>query len=146
MNVFVINSGSSSIKYQLIRMPQAEVICSGMVDRIGQEGSSIHYKTFLDEQGFDRKDNIPIKDHASGLKEVSRLLTDPELGVIRNPTEIEVVGHGYLNLRVGGITGGASDLASSLLFIRKSAKGVVASPRFFLMLSMPRMTGPRLVQ
>jgi len=93
MNVFVINSGSSSIKYQLIRMSEAEVICSGMVDRIGQEGSSIHYKTFLNERGQDQKENIPIKDHASGLKEVSRLLTDPEIGVIRDPNEIDVVGH-----------------------------------------------------
>ncbi len=37
--------------------------------------------------------SIPINDHASGLKEVSRLLTDPELGVIRDPNEIDVVGH-----------------------------------------------------
>ena len=35
MNVFVINSGSSSIKYQLIRMPEATIICSGLIDRIG---------------------------------------------------------------------------------------------------------------
>ena len=93
MIVFVINSGSSSIKYQLVRMPQAVVICSGMVDRIGQEGSSIHYKTFVDDGGQDRKDNIFIKDHASGLKEVSRLLTDPKIGVISDPQEIDVVGH-----------------------------------------------------
>jgi acetate kinase len=94
MNVFVINSGSSSIKYQLIRMPESAVICSGLVDRIGQEGSSIHYKTFVkDGSGLDRKTNIVIKDHASGLKEVSRLLTDPDVGVIRDPDEIQVVGH-----------------------------------------------------
>ncbi len=55
MNVFVINSGSSSIKYQLIRMPEASVVCSGMIDRIGQEASSIHYKSFLNEGGQDRK-------------------------------------------------------------------------------------------
>ncbi len=93
MNVFVINSGSSSIKYQLIRMPEAVVICSGMVDRIGLEGSSIHYKTFAKEGGQDWKENISIRDHASGLKEVSRLLTDLKLGVISDPHEIEVVGH-----------------------------------------------------
>lgn len=93
MNVFVINSGSSSIKYQLIRMPEAEVICSGMVDRIGQDGSSIHYRTYVKEGGQDRKERIPIKDHASGLKQVSRMLSDPEVGVIRDPNEIEAVGH-----------------------------------------------------
>ena len=93
MNVFVINSGSSSIKYQLIRMPEAVVICSGMVDRIGQSESSIHYKTFTDKGGQEWKESIPIHDHATGLKEVSRMLTDPKIGVISDPHEIKVVGH-----------------------------------------------------
>ena len=47
MNVFVINSGSSSIKYQLIQMPEAVVACAGLIDRIGLEGSAIQHKTFL---------------------------------------------------------------------------------------------------
>jgi acetate kinase len=73
-------------------MPEA-VICSGMVDRIGQQESSILYKTFTEKGNQDRKESLSIHDHATGLKEVSRLLTDPELGVIRNPDEIDVVGH-----------------------------------------------------
>jgi len=93
MNVFVINSGSSSIKYQLIRMPEAEVICSGLIDRIGQEGSSINHKVFIHGSEQSRKESLPIKDHSAGLMEVSKLLTDPEIGVIRDPKEINVVGH-----------------------------------------------------
>ncbi len=93
MNVFVINSGSSSIKYQLIRMPEAEVICSGLVDRIGQEGSSIHHKAFIRGSEQVRKEILVIQDHATGLTAVSKLLTDPELGVIKDPREIDVVGH-----------------------------------------------------
>ena len=93
MNVFVINSGSSSIKYQLIRMPEALVICSGLIDRIGQEGSSIHHKAFIRGSEHVRKESLPIKDHAAGLTEVSKLLTDAEIGVIKDPKEIEVVGH-----------------------------------------------------
>ena len=93
MNVFVINSGSSSIKYQLIRMPEATVICSGLIDRIGLDGSTIHHKAFIREKEYARKESLKISDHAAGLQEVARLLIDHEIGVIRDPTEIDVVGH-----------------------------------------------------
>lgn len=93
MNVFVINSGSSSIKYQLIRMPEAIVVCSGLVDRIGLAGSSLHHKAYRDGKEHVRKESLSIPDHASGLKAVSELLTDSTIGVIRDPKEIEVVGH-----------------------------------------------------
>jgi acetate kinase len=93
MKVFVINSGSSSIKYQLIQMPEAIVICSGIVDRIGLDGSTIHHKTLRLEKEQSRKENIPLSDHAAGLKEVARLLVDTEIGVIQDPKEIDVVGH-----------------------------------------------------
>ncbi|NOS54767.1 MAG: acetate/propionate family kinase, partial [Cyclobacteriaceae bacterium] len=93
MNVFVINSGSSSIKYQLIRLPEATVVCSGLVDRIGQEGASILHKVNTNGGVNSTKLSLPIVDHAAGLTEVSRLLTDPAIGVIKDPKEIEVVGH-----------------------------------------------------
>lgn len=93
MNVFVINSGSSSIKYQLIRMPEADVVCSGLIDRIGQEGSSISHKAFIHGHEQVRKEHLPIPDHAAGLTAASLLLTDAVLGVIKDPKEIDVVGH-----------------------------------------------------
>ncbi|HMG94009.1 MAG TPA: acetate kinase [Chryseolinea sp.] len=93
MNVFVINSGSSSIKYQLIRMPEAVVICAGIVDRIGLDSSTIHHKTFHLEKEQSRKESIHVSDHAAGLKAVARLLVDNEIGVIHDPNEIDVVGH-----------------------------------------------------
>ncbi|MBS1978019.1 MAG: acetate kinase [Bacteroidetes bacterium] len=93
MKVFVINSGSSSIKYQLFDMPSAQVICSGIVDRIGQDGASVTYSFSRSDKSDKQKHMIPIRDHAAGLQEVARLLTDPVVGVIRDPEEIEVVGH-----------------------------------------------------
>jgi acetate kinase len=93
MNVFVINSGSSSIKYQLIEMPAAIVICSGLIDRIGLEGSSIQHKTFLKGVEKITKKQQSINNHAEGLTAVASLLTDEEIGVIKNPDEIHVVGH-----------------------------------------------------
>lgn len=93
MNVFVINSGSSSIKYQLIQMPEAIVVCSGLIDRIGLEGSTIQHKTFLKGTEQITKRQLVIKNHAEGLKEAANLLTHAEIGVIDNPDEIHVVGH-----------------------------------------------------
>lgn len=93
MNVFVINSGSSSIKYQLISMPEAKVICSGMVDRIGLEGAKVENKAFLDLGEVKKVLEIPIPDHAAGLQAVAKLLTDPETGVISDPDQVHVIGH-----------------------------------------------------
>jgi len=93
MNVFVINSGSSSIKYQLIRMPEAKMICTGLIERIGLEGSVITHKTFVNGDSKSKKVQIAIPDHATGLREAARLLIDQEIGVISSPEEIEVVGH-----------------------------------------------------
>lgn len=93
MKVFVINSGSSSIKYQLIQMPEANVICSGLIDRIGLEGSTIQHKTFSSGTERVTKKQFPIKNHAEGLTETAKLLTDSEIGVIKYPEEINVVGH-----------------------------------------------------
>lgn len=93
MNIFVINSGSSSIKYQLISMPTAAVICSGLVDRIGLESSTIVHKTYNTGDEFVKRETLVIKDHSAGLQEVARLLTDKEIGVISDPSEITAVGH-----------------------------------------------------
>jgi acetate kinase len=97
MNIFVINSGSSSIKYQLIRMPDAELVCSGLIERIGLDNSSITHKVIKNDVEKILKENIEIDDHAGGLQEVARLLTDKEYGVISNPDEIKIVGHRVLH-------------------------------------------------
>ncbi|MCS5490079.1 acetate/propionate family kinase [Algoriphagus limi] len=93
MNVFVINSGSSSIKYQLISMPEEKVICSGMVDRIGQEGSRVDYRAFSKKEPIEFSEKMLISDHSAGLQEVAKLLIDPEIGVITDPRQVKVVGH-----------------------------------------------------
>lgn len=93
MNIFVINSGSSSIKYQLIRMPEADTICTGLIERIGSDASTIIHKRIKDGEEFVTEETLKIKDHATGLKEVAKLLIDPAIGVISNPEEIHAVGH-----------------------------------------------------
>jgi acetate kinase len=93
MNIFVINSGSSSIKYQLISMPEKTVICNGIVESIGLANSKIIHKTYLNGKEEIITESPEIFDHAKGLEEVTRLLTHPTFGVINDPSEIAAVGH-----------------------------------------------------
>jgi len=89
MNILVINSGSSSIKFQLIQMPETRVLASGVVERIGIENGSISYKT----ETADFSEKVDFKDHAEGLQKVANLLMSAEIGVIKDAAEVDAVGH-----------------------------------------------------
>jgi acetate kinase len=89
MKIVIINSGSSSIKYQLIEMPAREVICSGLIDRIGLDTSNVVYETAKDKI----EQVIPIANHKVGLEKIAGLLMDKEVGVIQSTQEISAVGH-----------------------------------------------------
>jgi acetate kinase len=89
MKIIIINSGSSSIKYQLIEMPAKEVICSGMIDRIGLESSNFTYVTNTAKV----EETLPIANHKIGLNKISQLLMDDTVGVIKSTSDIEVVAH-----------------------------------------------------
>jgi acetate kinase len=93
MIIFVINAGSSSIKYQLFNMPEEVLICSGLVERIGFTDAIITHKTFPDGKEQDVRLTCNIPDHAAGLREVGHLLTDDKIGVVKHPDEIGAVGH-----------------------------------------------------
>jgi len=89
MKILVINSGSSSIKYQLFNMPQEEVICSGLVERIGAETAEIHYKSLTNKID----EVVAIPNHKVGLEKIVNLLLDAKVGVLKSTSEIEAVGH-----------------------------------------------------
>ncbi len=89
MQILVLNSGSSSIKFQLFHMPEAKVICSGLVERIGLQDSKISYKTDADKI----EKVLDIKDHKEGLQLVANYLMDPKVGVLKSASEINAVGH-----------------------------------------------------
>ncbi|MGN6266019.1 MAG: acetate/propionate family kinase [Ginsengibacter sp.] len=93
MNIFVINSGSSSLKYQLIEMPSEILACSGIVERIGKEDASVTHKIFKGNEEQVKRLALPIADHEQGLKEVVSLLTNQVSGIIKDLSEIQVVGH-----------------------------------------------------
>ncbi len=91
MNILVVNCGSSSIKFQLISMEQEQVRMKGLVEKIGSEEAIF---SFSSDRGVDKvKRVLPIKDHEKGLREIMAALVDPDVGVIRDVSEIQAVGH-----------------------------------------------------
>ncbi|MCB1179565.1 MAG: acetate kinase, partial [Leptospiraceae bacterium] len=89
MKILVINSGSSSLKYQLFFMDTSEVLASGLVERIGEGIGSITHK-FKDQKIALEK---PVSDHGSAIEIMIDLLTSKETGVISDKSEITAVGH-----------------------------------------------------
>lgn len=90
MKILVINSGSSSLKYQLFDMTNGDVLAKGLCERIGGECGIITHK----RPGHDPYKAEPVlPDHGTALSLVLELITDKELGVIENIDQIEAVGH-----------------------------------------------------
>ena len=94
MKILVINSGSSSVKYELFDTNSEKVLAGGIVERIGQSESSLTHFRFNDqEERCEKRETFSIPDHATGLKRVAELLQDGQYGVIGSPSEITAVGH-----------------------------------------------------
>ncbi len=89
MKVLVINSGSSSLKYQLIDMETEGVIAKGLCERIGIEGSKLTHKANGKE--LEKTESMPTHNEAVAM--VLAALTDAEYGVISSMDEIDAVGH-----------------------------------------------------
>lgn len=93
MNILVINSGSSSIKYQLFNMPAEKPVCGGLVERIGIKGSFIKHTVYAEAKNQTIEKEGFIADHGEGLKQVLALLSEGDQAVIGSPDEIAAVGH-----------------------------------------------------
>lgn len=89
MNVFVVNCGSSSLKYQLIDSSTEQVIAKGICERIGIDGKLVHKPTGKDT--VEKKVDMP--DHKAAVSYVLDALTDSVCGVISDLTQIDAVGH-----------------------------------------------------
>ncbi len=87
MTVLVINSGSSSIKYQLVDPESGESIAAGLVERIGEEMGRVEHEYAGEETAID----MPVPDHGAGLREVLRLFE--EKGPSLTDGSIAAVGH-----------------------------------------------------
>lgn len=93
MYILVINSGSSSIKYQLFPTGSDQPVCNGLIERIGQDSSSITHKLTATGREETVRSEQTVKDHEAGMQALAGLLTRPDIAVIQNPDEIVTVGH-----------------------------------------------------
>ncbi len=89
MIILVLNAGSSSIKYQLYRMPEGVVLAKGIVERIGEGNSRLSHSW----GGRKHVAEVKVQDHVQGMGVILETLVHPEFGVIKDASEIEAVGH-----------------------------------------------------
>ena len=90
MKVLVINCGSSSLKYQVLDMTNEALLCKGLVERIGMEGSVITHEKI----GMDKVKNVvPMNDHKDAIEQVLAAVQNAEHGVVKSMDEIGAVGH-----------------------------------------------------
>ena len=91
MKILVLNCGSSSLKYQLIDMENEAVLCIGLVERIGIEGSILTQKKDGVEGKYIKEQQM--KDHQDAIKLVLEGVLDPTYGGVKDMAEIDAVGH-----------------------------------------------------
>lgn len=94
MNILVINSGSSSIKYQLIDPDNSFTLAKGQVERIGMSGAVMTHKPHDREEV---KLTGEIVDHNVAVEYVISILLSKNHGVIKDKSEIHAVGHRYVH-------------------------------------------------
>ncbi len=90
MYILVINCGSSSLKYQLIRSDSEEVLAKGICERIGIDESRITYQPAGGEKEVAF---FPMPTHTQAIQKVLDALTNENSGVIRSLSEVGAVGH-----------------------------------------------------
>ena len=113
MKILVLNSGSSSVKFQLIRMEDESLLAKGIVEKIGSSDAIITYQP----EGKNKIREIrEVLNHGVAIELVLSLLLHPQHGIIRNKNEIEGIGHRVVH--------GGEDFAESVLITDK-VKGTI---------------------
>ncbi|WP_179020961.1 acetate/propionate family kinase [Winogradskyella forsetii] len=87
--ILVLNSGSSSLKFQLFSMPDETVLCSGLIERIGLDDAKFIYKT----KEHTIEVGTPIANHNAGLQLLAKQLLDEKTGIIKSADDIDIVSH-----------------------------------------------------
>ncbi|HZJ18881.1 MAG TPA: acetate kinase, partial [Pricia sp.] len=89
MNILIINAGSSSIKFEVLQMPDEKVVCTGMIERIGSDGAILKYRS----DTVEIEEVAAIATHNEALQRIAGFLLDPQRGSIKNVQEIDAIGH-----------------------------------------------------
>lgn len=100
MKILVINAGSSSIKFQVIEMPEGKMLSKGMCDSIGvtDKDGNLTSSFKIESIGKEKfKQPMPMSNHTEAMSIVIKYLTDEQYGVIADMSEIGAVGHRVLH-------------------------------------------------
>ena len=89
MKIFVLNSGSSSLKYQVIDTKTNELLVKGYYERIGQPNSFLTHKV----KGMKHKFEHPAKNHEIAIEFVLKRLTSDNYGIFKSLDELDAIGH-----------------------------------------------------
>ena len=89
MKILVLNSGSSSLKYQVIDMDTEETLVKGYFERIGQQNSFLTHKVNGEKHKFEKY----VKDHEEALEFIFTRLINDHYGVIKSLNELNGIGH-----------------------------------------------------
>ena len=85
MKILVLNSGSSSLKFQLFDMPSAKVLVKGLAERIGEKTGRFKANNYVVEQA--------LPTHKEALELLTGYLLQAENNIIKDKNEIVAVGH-----------------------------------------------------
>lgn len=92
MKILVINSGSSSLKFELIDMINEKTISKGICERIGISDPIFTFKNLEKNTKIDTRPE-PMSDHKIAIDIVLKTLQDSEIGVISSVDDIDAIGH-----------------------------------------------------
>ena len=132
--ILVINCGSSSLKYEVWRMPQRVSLGRGIVERIGEVKGKIAQKT---PKGDYTRD-LQVPHHKAAMELVSAALTDPERGIIGSLSEIAGVGHRVVH--------GGEHYASSVVIDEEVMKAIEKNCELAPLHNPPNLQGIREAQ
>ena len=92
MKILVLNSGSSSLKFQLFMKADLSVLASGLVEQIGADSGAASL-SFSDSSGVKQtiQKNLPVSDHRGAIKLMSEMLR--ESGALADMDELAGIGH-----------------------------------------------------
>lgn len=129
--VLVLNCGSSSLKYEVFRMPQRESLGKGLVERIGEKGSFLQQTS---PKGTIRVEET-MSDHGHAMARVAKALVDHDSGILNDIAEIDAVGHRVVH--------GGEQFASSVVIDEAVTKAIEACVELAPLHNPANLTGIR---
>lgn len=89
MKILVLNSGSSSLKYQVIDTETGEMLVKGNYERIGQDQAFLTHKVHGEKHKFEH----PARNHEKAIEFVMGRLTSDSYGIFKSLDELDAIGH-----------------------------------------------------